>query len=185
MFGIPFLEGDRVRLREHGADDLDDYVLLWSDEAVVRHIGGKPLARSDCWGRILRFRGMWAMLGYGFWIVEDRNSGRLIGEAGIMDLRRDIQPSLDGTLEAGWALLPVFHGRGLAGEAMRLVLDWSDRRDPSQELSCIIAEENRPSLKLAEKLGFSRSGAGDFQGNQLIHLRRRATGEPIKSPASA
>ena len=185
MSGIPVLKGDRVRLREYRAEDIDDYVLLWSDEAVVRHIGGKPLGRSDCWGRILRFRGMWAMLGFGFWIVEDRHSGQLIGEAGIMDLRRDIQPSLDGTLEAGWALLPAFHGRGLAGEVMRLVLDWSDRRDPSQELSCIIAEENRPSLRLAQKLGFSRSGVGGYQGNQLIHFRRRAMGEPIRSPASA
>ena len=184
MSGIPVLKGDRVRLREHRAEDIDDYVLLWSDEAVVRHIGGKPLGRSDCWGRILRFRGMWAMLGYGFWIVEDRHSGQLIGEAGIMDLRRDIQPSLDGTLEAGWALLPAYHGRGLAGEAMRLVIDWTDRQHLARDLSCIIADGNLPSLRLAEKLGFRRSGTGDYQGSTLIHFRRRATVDRVRSPGS-
>ncbi|WP_368856619.1 GNAT family N-acetyltransferase [Chelativorans sp. ZYF759] len=179
------LEGDRVRLRAHRAEDLDDYALLWSDGGVVRHIGGKPLGRSECWARILRFRGMWAMLDFGFWIVEERDSGRLIGEAGIMDLRRDILPPLGGTLEAGWALLPEFHGQGMAGEAMRLVLEWSDRHHPSQELSCIIAEGNRSSLRLAEKLGFGRSGSGDFQGSMLIHFRRPAMDDPIMSPGSA
>jgi RimJ/RimL family protein N-acetyltransferase len=185
MQAIPVIEGARVRLREHRAEDLDDYTALWSDEAVVRHIGGRPLGRHDCWGRILRFRGMWTLLGFGFWIVEDRRTGDLIGEAGTMDIRREIEPSLDGTLEAGWVLLPEFHGQGMAGEAMRLVLEWADRHHPWQELSCIIAEGNRSSLRLAEKLGFGRSGSGDFQGSMLIHFRRPAMDDPIRFPESA
>jgi len=172
MAAVPLLESERVRLREHRAEDLPDYSRLWSNETVVRHIGGKSLGRAECWARILRFRGMWAVMGYGFWIVEDRLSGRLVGEAGIMDLRRDIEPSLDGTLEAGWALLPEFHGQGLATEAMRLVLDWTDRHHPTTPLSCIIAEGNEPSLRLAEKFGFARSGSGDYQGAALVHFRR-------------
>jgi len=182
MTAVPVLEGERLRLRPHRADDLDAYTLLWSDETVVRFIGGRPLGRSECWARILRFRGMWEMLGFGFWIVEQKQSGRLAGEAGIMDLRREIEPSLDGTYEAGWALMPDFHGQGLASEAMRLVLDWADRHHPSTPLSCIIAEENQPSLRLAAKLGFSRSGAGDYQGNSLLHLRRAAPGIPAEAP---
>ncbi|MGY6709066.1 MAG: GNAT family N-acetyltransferase [Rhizobiaceae bacterium] len=184
MSGFPVLEGDRLRLREHRAEDLDDYATLWSDHDVVRHIGGRPLGRSECWARILRFRGMWALLGFGFWIVEDRHSGRLIGEAGIMDIRRDIQTSLDGTLEAGWVLLPEFHGQGLAGEAMRLVLEWSDRRHPTQALSCIIAEDNEASIRLAGRLGFGRSGDGDYRGSKLIHFRRPAMADRISSPVS-
>jgi len=185
MSCIPVLEGDRLRLREHRAEDLDDYTALWSDHDVVRHIGGRPLGRSECWARILRFRGMWALLGFGFWIIEDRHSGCLIGEAGIMDLRREIEPSLEGTLEAGWVLRPDWHGQGLAGEAMNLVLSWTDRHHPSIPLSCIIAEGNEPSMRLAAKLGFDRSGDGDYQGSQLVHFRRKPRVEGIGAPASS
>lgn len=35
------------------------------------------------------------MIGYGFWAVEEKATGRFIGEAGFHDLKRDIQPSLE------------------------------------------------------------------------------------------
>jgi RimJ/RimL family protein N-acetyltransferase len=174
MTDIPVLDGERVRLREHRADDLGAYTALWADEEVVRFIGGKPLRRDDCWGRILRTRGMWALLGFGFWIIEDRRTGALIGEAGLMDMKREIEPSLDGTIEAGWALLPAFHGQGFAGEAMRLVLDWGDRILPGVPQSCIISEANEASLQLAARLGFKQSGRGTYRDATLIHFQRVA-----------
>ncbi len=174
MTAIPVLQGERVRLREHRVDDLEAYAALWSNEEVVRFIGGKPLGRDDCWGRILRTRGMWAILGFGFWIIEDRRTGVLIGEAGLMDMKREIEPSLDGTIEAGWALLPAVHGQGFAGEAMRLVLDWGDRNLPGVPQSCIVSEGNEPSLQLAARLGFTRSGRGTYRDATLIHFRRAA-----------
>lgn len=177
MTEIPVLEGGRIRLRAHRPDDLDAYAALWSDETVVRYIGGKALTREECWTRILRFRGMWSMLGFGFWVIENREDGRLIGEAGLMDMKREIEPPLDGTLEAGWVLLPGSHGRGLAQEAMRNVLGWADLRFPSATLSCIIARENVASLRLAVKLGFSESGHGVFRGAELVHFRRRPGGD--------
>lgn len=176
MTDAPVLVGERVRLRGHRADDLDAYAGLWSDETVVRFIGGKPLSPSDCWARILRFRGMWSLMGFGFWIVEDARTGMLIGEAGVMDMKRDIVPTLDGTLETGWALLPAVHGQGLAGEAVRLVLGWADRRHPAVPQSCIIEEGNEPSLRLASKLGFTESGRGTHRDAEIIHFRRRPGG---------
>ena len=172
MSGIPVLTTDRLTLREHRTDDMGAYLTLWSNDEVVKFISGKPLDRQECWARILRFRGMWAMIGCGFWIVEERQSGKLIGEAGVMDMKRTIQPSLDGTLEAGWAFLPAAQGRGLAGEAMRAVLAWADRNHPAMPQSCIIADGNVPSIRLAERLAFRESGRGDYNGSPLIHYRR-------------
>jgi len=173
VIDVPILAGERIRLRGHRPDDLDAYTALWSDETVVRFIGGQPLGKSDCWARILRFRGMWSVMGFGFWVVEDVRTGALIGEAGIMDMKREIEPSLDGTLETGWALLPAFHGQGLAREVMDLVLDWVDIHHPTIPQSCIIAEQNAPSMRLAAKLGFTESGRGTFHGAGLVHFRRR------------
>lgn len=172
MSDVPVLRTAKLVLREHRPGDLDTYAKLWGDADVVRYIGGTALERQECWQRILRFRGMWATLGFGFWIIEDAETGRLIGECGVMDAKRAITPTLDGTLEAGWALLPSTHGRGLAREAMDAVLAWSDAKHPTMPQSCIIAPDNVPSKRLAERLGFRESGRGDYHGAALIHYRR-------------
>jgi RimJ/RimL family protein N-acetyltransferase len=173
MSAVPVLDTERLVLREHREDDLADYAALWSDHEVVRFITGKPLDRAECWTRILRFRGMWAVIGYGFWIIEHRQSGKVIGEAGIMDAKRDMTPSLDGTLEAGWALHPSTHGRGLAREAMTAVLGWADAHHPETPQSCIISEGNTASISLADRLGFRETARGPHLGSMVLHFRRR------------
>lgn len=172
MTGIPVIETERLILREHRADDLDAYTALWSDADVVRYIGGQPLDRQECWARILRFRGMWEVIGLGFWIIEERQTGRLIGEAGVMDKKRLIEPPLDGTIEAGWAFLPSAQGRGLATETMRAVLDWADRSYPTMPQSCIISEGNTPSMRLATRLGFRENARSGYNGKTVVHYRR-------------
>lgn len=97
----------------------------------------------------------------------------MAGEAGVQARRRDIRPSLDETLEAGWALLPEWHGRGLAREAMEAAMEWCKSSHPGKTFTCIIDPANQPSLNLAERMGFalvdarptsrSSSGAADHQ----------------------
>lgn len=166
------LETPRLKLREHRASDLDAYAAMWADERVVRYIGGVPLAREQCWARILQYRGMWAMLGFGFWVIEERAGGALIGEAGVQDMGRDMEPGLGGALECGWGLVPGAHGRGLAEEAMRAVLTWADRELSHQPLACIIAPDNRPSQRLAGKLGFIETSGALYRGKQTAIWRR-------------
>lgn len=169
---IPVLETARLRLREHRADDLDAYAAMWADADIVRFIGGVPLTREQAWARILQYRGMWLLLGYGFWVVEERDTGRLIGEAGVQDMRRDIRPTLTGMLECGWALVPAAQGRGLAREAVEAVLAWAARAHPALPLACIIAPANTPSLALAEKLGFTRRETAIYRGNDILFCAR-------------
>lgn len=174
MSTVPVLQTERLILREHRPEDLDAYLDLWTQDDVVRFISGRPLTRSECWGRILRSRGLWAVLGAGFWTLTDRESGRLVGEAGLMDIKRAIEPPLDGTLEAGWALHPSVQGKGLAREAMTAILDWADQHHTGVPLSCIISEGNKPSVQLATRLGFQETARGSLQDSTVIHFRRAA-----------
>jgi hypothetical protein len=142
----PVLEGDRVRLREHRAEDLDDYATLWSDEAgrpPYRWQAARTPASAGAASCGFAACGRCSASVSGSWRIETQ--AELIGEAGIMDLRRDIKPSLDGTLEAGWALLPAVSWAGHGGRGHE---DWfSTGPSPSPfartPLSCIIAEGNR------------------------------------------
>jgi len=176
MVTIPTLETPRLRLRAYRLEDFDAYAALWADPGVVRHIGGVPLSREAAWTRFLRQIGLWHHLGFGFFAVEHRATARLIGEAGFHDLRRAIVPSLEGTMESGWGLLPAMHGQGLAEEAMRAAIGWAAEYGVGARLTAIIDPGNIASLRLADKLGFAEFARTTYSGHPVILLQRPRLG---------
>ena len=152
--GVPQLETDRLILRGHSAGDFNACTSMWADPVVVRYIGGKPSTREEVWSRMLRYSGLWAFLGFGYWALEDKASGSFAGEMGFADFKREIEPSLDSMPELGWALASQFHGRGYSTEALRTIVAWGDANLAANQTACIINPENLPSLRVAEKLGY-------------------------------
>lgn len=162
----PVIETERLRLRPHRCNDLADCVALWSDPAVVRYTIGDPSPPQRTWIRILAYRGHWALLSYGYWAVEEKTSGSYVGELGFADFKRDIVPSIDGMPELGWALVPQFHGKGYATEALRAAVAWGDDHFAQRQTVCIIHRDNHRSFRVAAKLGYkaiaSATGSGEF-----------------------
>jgi RimJ/RimL family protein N-acetyltransferase len=68
------LTTDRLIMRPHTRDDFLESYAMWSDPEVIRYIGGKPFTREEVWARLLRYAGHWAMLGYGYWVVREKDS---------------------------------------------------------------------------------------------------------------
>jgi RimJ/RimL family protein N-acetyltransferase len=151
--GIPVLETERLVLREHRREDFEALYALWTHPEVARFISPTE-DRAAGWRKFLMKPGMWAIMGFGYWVVEEKASGRLIGEVGVHDMQRGLQPSLDGTMEAGWTFLPEAQGKGYAREAMSAVIEWCGTAHPDLPITCIIDEENARSMKLAGALGF-------------------------------
>ncbi len=172
MRAAPTLETARLRLRAHRADDFDAYARMWADPLVVRFIGGTPATREAAWTRFLRHAGLWQVLGFGFFAVDEKATGRFVGQVGFQELRREMVPSIEGTMEAGWALDPSAHGHGYAEEAMRAALAWADTRHRGVRITCIIAPENRASLRVAGKLGFSEAARTTYQDGPIVVLER-------------
>jgi RimJ/RimL family protein N-acetyltransferase len=169
---IPIIETERLTLRPHTVEDFEDYQALWSDEAVVRFISGVPSTREQAWARLLRAAGMWHHLGFGFLAIEDKQSGRFVGEAGFLEVKRDMKPiTTEGTLEAGWALLPSAQRCGYATEALRALITWAEEHFPSKPITCIIDPDNTASLRVAEKLGFQEAGRADYHGEVILLSR--------------
>ncbi len=171
---VPVLETERLILRGHTIDDHAACSALWGHPEVTRHIGGRPSTPEEVWSRILRYVGHWQMLGFGYFAVVERESGKLIGEVGLADFRRDIVPKLD-VPEAGWVFHPDWHGKGLAREAVSALLDWADKREMGR-LVCLIDPGNAASIGLAQRLGFTETARADYHGNQSLVLHRDATG---------
>lgn len=167
----PTLETGRLRLRSMRVEDLDDYAAVWADPGVTRYTSGRPLSREEVWARLLRYLGHWAALGYGFWAVEEKSTGEFLGEVGIAQFHRGIEPPL--TLpEAGWILAAKAHGRGYGTEAVRAAVAWAEGRFGSPHLTCIIHPENVPSLRVAAKCGFREVRRAIYKDHPLIVFER-------------
>lgn len=173
--GIPVLETERLLLRAPSADDLAASTAMWSNPEVVRFIGGHAFTREEVWSRILRGLGLWTMLGYGYWAVYDKQSGRFVGDVGFADFHRDFTPSIEGVPEMGWVLDPWCHGRGYASEAVNAAIGWAEANLDATEQACIISPGNTPSINVARKAGFVEQARTSYKGDETIVFKRTVT----------
>jgi RimJ/RimL family protein N-acetyltransferase len=170
----PEILTDRLRLRAHTAADYGQVAAMWGDPEVTRFIGGKPQTREEAWSRLLRYAGMWALTGKGFWVIETRDGREFLGEVGVMDAKRDMDPPFGADEpEVGWALLPSSQGKGYAGEAVKAAVTWADRALKAPLLVAIISPENTPSIKLAEKIGFNERLRTIYHDKPTIQFERK------------
>jgi RimJ/RimL family protein N-acetyltransferase len=168
----PTLETPRLLLRGHTVDDFADCAAMWGNPDVTRHLGGRPFTEEETWSRLLRYAGHWQLLGFGYWVVVERESNRFVGEVGFADFRRDLTPSLAGAPEAGWVLAPWAHQKGFATEALGAATDWLDRVvDPARTV-CIINEDNAASIRVAHKSGYSEWQKTAYHGSEIIAYQR-------------
>ncbi len=167
----PELETERLRLRAHRRDDFAAMVAIWSDPDVVRYTSGVPVPVELTWARLLRYTGHWALLGFGYWAVEEKARGAFLGDVGLADCQRGL-PGFDGLPEAGWVLAPLAHGQGFATEAMRAVLGWAAQNLTETRSYCLIAPEHAGSIRVAEKLGYALAARMPYHGQESLVMAR-------------
>jgi RimJ/RimL family protein N-acetyltransferase len=167
----PRLRTARLTLRAHEAGDLDAVAAMWGDPDVVRHITGTPSSREECWMRILRYAGLWPIKGYGYWAMEEKATGRFVGDVGLADFARELVPQLYAAPEAGWVVAPDAQGKGYATEAMRAVLAWADAHLGTATM-CMLDEANAASMRVAEKCGYRELARAAYKGAPTLLCRR-------------
>ncbi|PJI44901.1 MAG: hypothetical protein CTR54_02715 [Rhizobium sp.] len=117
----------RLRLRRPELGDFEAYVAMWSHPDILVHMSSGSFTSEQMWARFLRQAGGWHYLGFGYFSIEERETKRFVGQIGFQDLRREISPSLEGSMEAGWTIHPQAQGLGYASEAARGLFDWGGR----------------------------------------------------------
>jgi RimJ/RimL family protein N-acetyltransferase len=182
---IPVIETGRLRLRGHTLTDFAHTKALWSDPAVTTYVGGKPHTVEECWARFLRYRGHWSLLGFGYWVVEEKETGAFVGEVGFGDFKRDLEPPLGNIPELGWVLAAAKHGRGYATEAAQAALLWARDHFGATEVACLIHPDHRASLRVAAKCGFVQRLLSTYKGKPVVILKLElSANRPIGSSYS-
>lgn len=80
------LETERLILRWFHEDDFEQFCRMSADAEVMRFLGdGKPMDAMFTWRQMATFMGHWYFRGYGFWAVEEKSTGNLVGRIGFMN----------------------------------------------------------------------------------------------------
>lgn len=174
----PVLETERLRLRPYHASDLAAHSAILSDERVVRYLGGTPMSREEAWRRMLCGPALWLLLGYGYWAVDRRQDDKMIGFVGFADFKRDMTPSIEGRPEMGWIFSPDGQGRGYCTEAVQAGLAWADRQLGGEAIVAIIDPENGPSIRVAERCGFSQREEATYRSSPILLFTRPGRPSP-------
>ena len=103
-----------------------------------------------------------------------KRDGQLIGNAGLFNAWRGLEPEFGDEPEMGWIFAADTHGQGLASEACRAVIDWAEANLMPTSIWAIIAPANESSMKLAKKLGFEALHEAPYSGEPTVVLRRPA-----------
>lgn len=160
------LTTDRLVLRRFDGRDWETLARFYADDVVMRHMApGRGLPRAEAEQRaksnIHNFNDQWDRRGYGVWAVEDRASGRLLGQCGLRWI-----PEAEQT-ELLYLLTKTVWGRGLATEAGRATLDFAFGSTALKTLIALTAPANKASQRVLGKLGFSHSGE-QMMGTQKV-----------------
>ncbi|KIC21550.1 GNAT family N-acetyltransferase [Leisingera sp. ANG-Vp] len=168
----PVLETERLILRPHRVQDFADVAALWAEPGTVRYIQPRVETPEGAWAKLLFHHGHWQALGFGVWVITERQSGRYLGETGFFVTPRQCAPALGDAVEASWVLAPEAQGQGYAAEAVLRTHAWADEMRLWPETLCLLNPENAASLKLARKAGYVfRQDVQYRGGTSAVHMR--------------
>lgn len=148
------LRTERLDLRAHRRDDLDDLLAFHSNPDVVRYVPWPVRDREQTRVALetkltqdrLTEEGQWLVLA-----IELRETGTVIGEALLK-----WASAADQQGEIGYALHADYHGKGYASEAAREMLRVGFEELGLHRIVAVLDDRNTASAQLLERLGMRR-----------------------------
>ncbi|MCA1857062.1 GNAT family N-acetyltransferase [Massilia oculi] len=144
---VPILHTDRLILREYRREDFDAFAAHCADPVSAAYIG--VVERQAAWRIFCSQAGMWLLDGAGWWSVEERESGRLVGSVGAF-FREESK-----VMELGWNTYRACWGQGFAHEAAAALLHHAFEVRRESTVRALIDPGNASSLRVAGRLGLT------------------------------
>ena len=149
------VESERLILRRWREQDLAPMAAINADPEVMRWIeGGQVMSERETADEISVLEERWAERGFGLFAVEDKDSGRLAGFAGLSIPK--FLPELLPAVAVGSRFGRDFWGRGYATEALNSALWFGFEQCGMQRIVSTHQIANAAADRCALKLGMSR-----------------------------
>lgn len=139
-------ETERCLIRELSLSDLPALYELYDKPGMTDYVEPLYDYETELEYQKAYIENMYGFYEYGMWLVFSKETGELIGRAGLEHN------------EMGYMIAPELWNRGYATEVCRFIIDYARENTDFEELYCRIDERNVASVRLAKKLGFVRNG---------------------------
>ena len=163
---VPSLHTDRLKLREYRVEDFASFAEHLSNPESSAYLGSAD--RQAAWRIFSSHVGMWVLNGAGWWSIEDRQTGQLVGNVGAF-IRCDAT-----VMEMGWNTYRAFWGKGIANEAAAAVLKYAFEVRHEPKVRALIDDGNDSSRRVAERLGMAYEMKTELNGKVInCYMRER------------
>jgi ribosomal-protein-alanine N-acetyltransferase len=107
--------------------------------------------------------------------------GQMVGHAGYDGPPGSNAALAPDAVEFGYAIFAPYRGRGYATDAARMLMDLAEKRAGVRHFVLGISPTNAPSLAVARKLGFQRTGerVDDERGLEDVFELHRDASETV------
>lgn len=164
--GVPWEIGEteRCRIRETIDEDLVEFYRIYEGAATADYIDPlSPNIDEERFHLQQYQRNVYEYYGFGLWSVLEKETGKLIGRAGITMREEFADPEL------GFIIAKEYQRKGIAYEICSFFLELAKKEYGFSKLRLLIRSKNVPSLQLAAKLGFTAAGECIVQGKSFIN----------------
>ncbi len=163
------VESARLCLRTVKDEDWPALHEYYSDAECIKYTTQHPLLEDESRRTVGSFSRHWQRHGYGPYVIQEKETGSVLGIAGLWYPKEWPEP------EIKWALARRHWGKGYAGEAARAVQTMAARHMPDLHLISLIHSENQPSIRLAIAVGAAMEREMEFRGG-IYHVYRHPRG---------
>lgn len=153
LAGLPWeiLETKRCRVRETTVEDVDSFYRIYAEPSITEYMEDLFADRDEEIAYIKDYiEKVYAFYGYGMWTVLEKESGAVIGRAGINWREGYDVPELGFVIGVPW------QQQGYAYEVCEAILCYAKEELTMQQMQALVRMGNEKSLRLCEKLGFVR-----------------------------
>ena len=163
------LETERCIVKELSLEDMDALFALYQDEKIGEFVESLYPYEEEKEFQRAYINNMYRFFGYGLWLVYLKEDGTLIGRAGLEHREYNEEPGL----ELGYMIAGAYQNKGYATEVCKAILDYAREHTAFEEINCLIDKENRSSIALAEKLGFSHVADYEYEDRVLLRFTQQ------------
>ena len=154
LAGLPWhiLDTKRLTVRETTIEDVDDFYRIYNAPIITKHMAPMMEINKEREYAAEYIRTIYNFYGHGIWTVILKETGEVIGRAGISWREGFRHPEL------GFVIARPHQRKGYAEEVLRAILELAKNILEFDTVQALIHPENTASINLIKKLGFKADG---------------------------
>lgn len=160
------IETERLNLRRWNKKDALAFSEINSEPDVMALLGRGTMSINEACNNIKQFEEHFEEYGFGFWAVEKKGDGSLIGLCGLRKVLWIDHP-LTPCIEIAWRQARQSWGRGYMTEAAITALNDGFQRAGISRVFSWTAQINMRSQQLMQRIGMHRAVELDFDHPKL------------------